>query len=104
MAVLGAAAITQSFNGPQLPLRPAKEELPVVSIKTRKINTESFNPACTRDTPPGTVMGNLGVSYEYIDANGETQITKHCVKCNAGVYATHEGEDFKTCSFCREKE
>lgn len=106
IAALGAVAITQSFNGPQLPLKSAREELPEVIIKTRKTNTESFNPAlaCTRDLPPGATMNNYSTSYEYTDENGEIQVTKHCNKCNAGVYAIHEGEDFKTCSFCGDKE
>lgn len=99
-------AITQSFNGPQLPLKPAKDELPEIIIKTRKINEQSFNPAlaCTRDLPPGTTMSSYGASYEYTDDNGEIQVTRHCSKCDAGVYAVHEGEDFKTCSFCGDKE
>jgi len=103
---MGVVAVSQSFNGPQLPLKPARVELPEVSIKTRKGSSETFNPglACTRDIPSGAVMNNYSTSYQYTDDNGEIHVTNHCVKCNTGVYAPHEGEDFKTCSFCGEKE
>jgi len=106
ITALGAVAITQSFNGPKLPLKPAKDELPEVIIKSRKSQAQDFNPtlACTRGLPPGTTMSNYGTSYEYTDEHGETQVTRHCNKCNAGVYAQHEGQDVKTCSFCGEKE
>jgi hypothetical protein len=105
LAALGAITITQSLNGPQLPLKPAKDELPTSIVKSRKLGEQTFNPtlACTRNLPAGMPAGVYS-SYEYIDENGETQITKHCIKCNTGVYSSHPGEAVKSCSFCGEKE
>lgn len=104
--IIGAAAIAQSLSEKPIIVKPAKEEMPEVIVKNRKREEASFtmSPACTRDLPPGATMSGYSDHYEYVDENGTTQMTKHCNKCNAGVYAPHEGQEFKTCSFCGEKE
>ena len=111
LAALGVVAINQSFNGPQLPLKPAKEEFPEVIIKTNHVNRNRYSEpefniakACTRDIPPGYSVASLDVTYSYVDDKGETQSTRHCIKCGAGVYSLHDDATFKTCSFCGEKE
>ena len=106
LTALGAVALTESFSDKPLILKQAKDELPETVVKTRKTNENTFNMAlaCTRDIPPGVSATYADMPYEYLDEDGEKQTTNHCVKCNAGVYALHEGAEFKTCTFCGEKE
>lgn len=93
-------------------LKPAKEELvattsvlPTVVVTAEKplyaVNFQIEN-ACPRNNPNYKAEQD-NLVYTGL-AEGSTEFVKHCVKCNIGVYSEHENKDYKTCSFCGERE
>lgn len=99
LAMLGAVAITQSFN---LPLKPAKQELPEVIIETRR-QSEQRQELCP-------VVGDgrptdYKLRTELIDDNGQTAVMQyiHCRRCEIGALFPVENEPTTgRCSYCHE--
>lgn len=85
-----------------------KQELPEVIIPvnspkktySHNISFEFNPPPCTRNTPSGI---DPQIKYEGNIAGDSTELT-HCKSCSMGVYAFHDGEIKRTCSWCKAEE
>lgn len=100
-----AAVIAANTNNVQI---KQKQELPLPEVildpkgnKQYKYDvTFEFNiPVCTRDIPNGSSTIPVNYAEDSID-----RIAVHCKQCSIGVYSEHEGEEGRSCTYCKSKE
>lgn len=73
---------------------------PKGSCRCCPFRTVEFNiPACTRDMPNGSSAIPVGYAEDSIDST-----VVHCKRCGIGVYSEHEGEEGRSCTYCKTKE
>jgi hypothetical protein len=104
IASIGFAAVIAA-NTNNVHIRQ-KQELPEVILdpkgkKEYKYDvTFEFNiPVCTRDTPNGSSVIPVNYAEDSID-----RTAVHCKRCSIGVYSEHEGEEGRSCTYCKSKE
>ena len=85
-----------------------KQELPLPEVildskenkEYKHDRTVEFNiPACTRDMPNGSSAIPVGYAEDSIDST-----VVHCKRCSIGVYSEHEGEEGRSCTYCKTTE
>jgi hypothetical protein len=106
IASIGFVAVIAA-NTNNVQIKP-KQELPLPEVildsqgnKEYKYNvTFEFNiPVCTRDIPNGSSAIPVNYAEDSIDRSAV-----HCKRCSIGVYSEHEGEEGKSCTYCKTKE